>query len=361
MKRILLLILLSFTLGMGLVVTAQDSNVVVPDVTGLNAPQAAAVLNQAGLALGNIANAEWDASAAVPSNTVGVQTPAAGDSVASGTAIDITMLRETNVRLIYDNNDITMINDSGVRLNLENLRFLTLESSVEARFRARRWAGQLRSGQCTQLWSVSRNGPKGMDECNFIQNWMTTNNPADHFWTAANGVQTFYIEDDGEELAVCQAAPPNSQDNPSSCSFYVAATGQNPVAQFVHLTYTTDQLVLYNSTDDAFMRGNKTHIINANPNRATLGDRFLLADTDVFGDPDTVANIRRLAPNQCLVYTSSAATDPPPEDCDVIATLELAPEQLFWSFDFQVQGIDGKQRKCNAATPDKRTICLMPR
>jgi hypothetical protein len=144
---------------------------------------------------------------------------------------------------------------------------------------------------------------------------------------------------------------------------YLATAGQFETAAFIYFTYTIDRFVVRNNTPDLWMRVNRFVIFNNNPNNAQLGARFEPGSPDTFGRPEIVARIQRLAPNQCLLYISREATDrTPPEECDVIATLELAPDQLFWTFDFNLQSVsDSKQRLCRAAVPDKRTVCIMPR
>ncbi len=57
-------------------VAAQD--VSVPDLTGLNVPQAAALLNRAGLKLGAENAAGWTPESGVPQNTIGGQSIPAG-------------------------------------------------------------------------------------------------------------------------------------------------------------------------------------------------------------------------------------------------------------------------------------------
>jgi hypothetical protein len=343
-------------------VSAQQDEVTVPDVTGLTVPQAAAELNRVGLVLGNRTNMQWTDSMGVPVNTIGMQSIAAGTSTDYGSTVDVTLLREPNVLLIYDGNDLTMVNQAGSRINLGDLSFRTLQSNTQAGFNARRWSANLRPNQCTQIWSITRNGPKGLPECDFIQNWLATNNRSDHFWTAANGVSTFNVLLDGEELAICDAAPANSENEPLTCEFYIPAGGAGDTLPFVQFTYTDTQLVIFNPTADSWMRTNQTTIHNANPNGGPLAGNFRLGAPRTFNNIETVGDIRLLAPGQCLIFVSTeAGGDTPLEDCDIVATLELQPNQLFWSFNFEVEDQEGTRRTCTAADPQRLTICMLPR
>ena len=174
-------------LGGLLLTQAQGTEGVVPDLTGMNVPAAAAALNRLGLALGTETGVAWSEGAAGAPNTIIGQAVPAGQPVTPGAAVDITVARELNALLIYDDNDLTLVNRAGVDLDLTGLTFNSVDGSSPASFAASRWAGSLRSGQCVQMWSVGRNGPKGLDECAAIQNWLWTGVAGEHFWTGTNG------------------------------------------------------------------------------------------------------------------------------------------------------------------------------
>jgi hypothetical protein len=350
-----LLLLLTFTPF----IRAQDSGRgTVPDLTGLNVPQAAAALNKAGYALGTETNEAWSADAGVPENTISAQSVAAGEAAPAGTVVDVTVLRSPNVLLIYDDNDLTMVNQSGGQLSIGGLIFVTT-AGQQRRFQARRWAGNLRPDQCTQLWSLSRNGPKGLPECAFIQNWLTTNNQRNHFWTRVSGAERFAVMLDEIERATCDAAPPNSQDNPLRCSFYLPSAAQGDVAPFIYIAYSTEALIVLNPSDDQWLQANSPTIRPTLNDTATFGANFTF-NAQLFGNPQIVARVGRLAPQQCLLLVTAEGALPP-EPCDVIATLVVPPAQAFWTANFEVEGADARRRTCNAATPDRQTICIMPR
>ncbi|HEX2623569.1 MAG TPA: PASTA domain-containing protein, partial [Phototrophicaceae bacterium] len=237
----IILILLSFAyLVTGSIQSlAQTSEVVVPDLTGLNVPQAAAALNRVGLALGTESAGLWTSNSGIPENTIGSQSVTPGGSAAPGTSVDVILLRSPNITLIYDDNDLTMMNRDNRRVDFTSLVFNTLESATSASFNASRWSGRLRGGYCTQLWSVGRGNAKDVDGCKGIDNWLTTNNPAEHFWTASNGVKNFSVVQDGVERAICEAA----SSEPKTCDFYLETAGQSDSAEFVYFAYSADRLI----------------------------------------------------------------------------------------------------------------------
>lgn len=336
---------------------AQGDTVTVPDVTGLSIPRAAAELNRAGLVFGGEISVR---AAGAPENVVSGQSVAPGQQVARGSSVSVEVPRTPNIRLLYDDNDLTLINLTAQNIEFGDLTFNSV-TGQQASFSASRWAGRVRGNQCTQIWSVSRNGPKGLPECTFIQNWLTTNNRANHFWTAVSGVQTFNVVQGGQERAVCNAAPPNSENRPVTCEFYLPAGAQNELAPFIYLAYTTDKLVVINRTENQWMQVAATTIHSQLSTPGPIGNRFAF-NAALFGRPEIVARINRLAPNQCLLFTNrNIENDDLPQDCDVIATLPLGPQQLWWTANFEVEGTDGKRRVCNAAVADKLTLCLMPR
>lgn len=341
------------------IIYAQDDTVTVPDLTGLNIPQAAAALNQAGLAFGT--ETSVTASGGIAENVVSGQSLAPGQSVPRGSVVDVEVPRTANILLIYDDNDLTVVNKFDAPIDYADLTFSTVDSTQSASFKATRWAKQLRGKQCTQVWTLSRNGPKGLAECNFIQKWLTTNRRNDHFWTGANGVRTFNVVQGGLERALCQAAPSNSQDQPTTCEFYLPSSASEEIAPYIYLAYNTDKLVFLNKTTDRWMPVTSTTFHNGLGDPAPLGKAFNI-NAALFGRPDIVARINRLAPKQCLLFVSSAATSQnPPESCDVIAAYTLEPSQLWWSANFETQGTDNQKRTCIAAVQNKIVVCIMPR
>jgi hypothetical protein len=337
------------------VVMAQDA-VIVPDVRGMNVPQAAALLNQNGIVLGAENNVAWTAESGLPENTIGEQSIPAGQSVASGTVVDVTVLRSANTLLIYDDNDLTMVNQSGGGMSLEGLIFRSMGGSQESFFTATRWAGSLDSDDCAQIWSVPRGEPKDLPECPSNTFWLTTQFEEAHFWTGAYGATQFRVEQNGIERAVCPIV------NPGTCQFFLAGGGSAAeVTPFVYFAYTPDQLVVHNTSDAQWMPLDGVQIVNNAPSVA--GSNFAFGSPEVFGNPQTIGRINRLAPGQCLRYTVSAtASDTLPETCAVVAQLNLDPNVNFWAQPFGVDSVtDEAAHTCPGATAGRLTVCIMPR
>jgi hypothetical protein len=335
------------------VVSAQD--VPVPDLTGLSVAAATSMLNKIGLKVGIETNEGWTAESGLPQNTIKSQTIPAGQSAPFGSSIDVTVLRSANALLIYDDNDITLVNKTGGDLNLGGITFSTLDGN-SASFGASRWSNNLQNDQCTQLWSLARNGAKGLDECTFIQNWLTTNNPAEHFWTGAGGTTQFALFQDGIQRATCPVSATGR------CEFYVSSSASADTTPYVYFVYTTDRLAILNQSSDQFMVTAGFNVYNYNTQVPGVG--LNLGDTTLYKlDVNPVASVERLAPNQCILYTNGSPTSPEaPQACDIIARKDLDPSIIFWGKAFEMDSVtDGQRHTCPAATEGKLTICAMPR
>jgi hypothetical protein len=342
---------------------AQEADVTVPDVTGLNLPQAAALLNRNGLELG--AQIPADNPGELPPNSIVTQEIAPGTTVPRGSVVNVTVVLPSNTRLIYDDNDLTLINLTDQPMDTSGLNFTALEGTP-ATYAASQWGNSLRERQCFQLWSVNRNGPKDVDPCATMQAWRISTNTGTHFWTGANSVTNFAVQENGIQRAVCNAAPPNSQDSPTTCEFYLAGGGAAAeITPFVYFAYTENAIALINTSDNLWMPTNQTTLYNYNPAISAPGAALTFGDPNLLREEFRVGfgNIAQLAPGQCLMYTveGSNVTEPP-EPCDVVAQRALGANIAFWIASFEVQSaIDGERRNCPAATVDQRTRCIVRR
>jgi hypothetical protein len=328
----------------------------VPDVTGMSVPQAAALLNRSGVNLGTETNIAWTAESGLLENTISTQSVAAGQSVARGAVVDVTVLRSANTTLIYDDNDLTMVNQSGGNMGLEGIIFRSMGGSAESFFTATRWRGGLDADDCAQIWSVPRGEPKNIPECPSNIFWLTTQFEEAHFWTGAYGATAFRVEQNGTERAVCPIV------NPGSCTFFLAGGGSGADAtQYVYFAYTPEQLIVRNSSDDQWMPLGGVQIVNNAP--SVVGSTFAFGNPEVFGSPATIGRIDRLAPGQCLQYTGGAEVgDALPQPCDLVARLDLDASVNFWMQPFGVDSVtDDLAHTCPGATPGRLTICVMPR
>lgn len=349
MKKILAFLII--WLVMGGQVRAQEAQV--PDLTGMNVPQAAAALNKLGLALGNETGEAWTAESGLEQNRIKAQSVAAGELTAQGSAIDVTVLRSPNVALVYDDNDLTLVNKTGGDLDLSGIIFNTLDGNP-AQFAAARWAGSVRKDQCTQIWSVGRNGPKGLDECSTIQNWLVTQSGSEHFWTGAGGTTRFAVTQNGIQRGQCAVA------NPGRCEFYVPGGASGDVTEYVYFAYGTHNLAIINQSSDRWMTLSGFTVFNNFT--AQKGLTVPLGDASLYVVTNPVARVGQLAPGQCVLFTdSSAEGNTPPQPCDVVARLDINPTVIFWGAAFDMEGSDGQRHSCPAATVDKLTLCLMPR
>jgi len=342
-------------------VFGQATTVTVPDLTGLTLPKAGALLNRNGLALGAQSFARWTDAAGQPEGTISGQSVDAGQSADAGTAIGVTVLRSNNMSVMYDDNDFTLINGAGEDVDIGGLVFNAVETTTPASFNATRWENVLSAKNCAQLWSIRRGTPKDTPGCDHIERWLTTNNPAEHFWTQLNGVSSFNLTLDGTEVVTCPAAAPGTEE--MICPFFLAvASNIGDVVPYVYMAYTSDRLVIFNQSEDSWMSLDGVRLIShnaINQPQTTLN----LDDPSIYGNPQTVANLSFLAPGQCSFF--SAGVQPstnPPQKCDVIVSVHVQTDLFFWSSDFQVVTAYGSiQHTCPAAVPGRLTICVMPR
>jgi hypothetical protein len=339
---------------------AQEDMVTVPDLTGQPAPKAAAMLNRLGLNFGTETRSQWTSASGLPQNSISAQSVAAGQQAKRGTAIDVTILRAPNLILIYDDKTLTLANQTGETLDLTELTFNTLDGTKHISFPGSLWqANEIDNMQCAQIAAVQRQGPAQIDPCSVIQTWFWTTNSGNHFWLGLNGVTRFNIVQSGVERGTCSAAQAGAAAQ--RCELYVPGSAGEDAAEYVYFAYTTTQLAVINKSADKWMPLTGANIVNHAP--AVAGSTFAFADPKVFPNPVTIGQTDRLAPGQCLLYTNrSAPVTATPEPCDVIARLDLDPSVVFWTLDFGLNSVtDDTPHVCPAATPDKLTICAMPR
>lgn len=352
LKRLCAVLFSLLLVGSGMV-SAQEAGVPVPDLTGMTVPVAAAVLNSNGLSLGAEMNEGWTPESGMEQNRVKGQSLPAGQSAAPGSVVDVTVLRSPNVILIYDDNDFTLVNQTGAQLTLAGLSFNALDGA-SASLAATRWANILRVNQCVQVWSVGRNGSKGMDECDTIQNWLVTTNPGEHFWTGEGGTTRFNVTQNGVERVSCPVA------NPGRCEFYVSGGASADTTQYIYFAYTPEHLAVINQSADQWMSLANFNVFNnygpAKHAPVPLGDPTL------YVNKNPVARFGLLAPGQCTLFTNSnPEANQPPQPCTVVANLAVDPNLIFWGAAFDMTSSDGASYSCPAATADKLTICVMPR
>ena len=329
---------------------------VVPDVTGMSVPAAAAALNRVGIAIGHEVAEPLSAEANLAPNTVISQSLAPGTQVEAGAAIDLTIQRSPNTLLIYDDNDLTLVNQTGSIIDLSQITFQALDGNG-ATFAAGQWGNTLRESCCAQIWSIHRTGPKDLNECPFIEHWLATTQSSRHFWTGAGGTTQFSVLQNGIERGVCMVT------NPGRCEVYLPGNdaGFEDVTEYVYIVYSQDRLAIINNTNDHWMP--LSGLVLLNNFVEPRGQAITLSDAALYGDHlNPAADLRRLAPGQCILFTNNPETQSPPQPCDVIAWLAINPSLIFWGADFPVDSVsDNLNHTCPAAKPDQMVLCIMPR
>ena len=363
MRIRLVLAVIMLTLG-AFPAHAQDTNALVPDITGLNVPQAAAALNAAGLVLGQQVALYWTEDSGLPQNSVSAQSVEAGTSVPVGTAVSVTVLRGPNMRLIYTDTSLTLLNMSSTAADMSRLTFT--DASNATYFVPSQLISELRPQGCLQLWSVARSGPARPDDCEFIQRWQVTSNPAEHFWRGANGIQELSVLEESVGLASCPAAPAGNESNPLRCEFYYSGAGLgDEQTEYLYFVYTPEAVAVVNVSEDRWMPTGINPIYNYNPSLAIPGSALRFGDPELWPEQyrRSPGEIGSLAPGQCLVMTTAPVdANASPEDCQVVAQRDLSPDVAFWLADFEIEStVDGLRSMCPAAIAEMPTLCVVPR
>lgn len=336
----------------------QDAQVTVPDLTALSPPQAAAQLHQIGLKLGVENYVSWSDASGLPPNTIQTQTPAPGDTVSRGAAVDITVARSANAILIYDTNDFTLVNRTNAPVDLPSLTFRAVDAS--AAFEAERWGDTLEGNDCVQVWSVPRSSGKSLVECEAVQRWLATTIPGAHFWTTNSGVTEFEVVQNGNVTATCPAAA--DETTPTRCELFLSP--QTPITDatnYVYFVYTVDRLAIVNQALNAWMQLDNMVVYSDHPNLVPRTQIITLSNADLY--EHTADDVTRLAANQCVLFIGGAAVETaPPEPCEVIAQSTIDSSISFWSSAFAVSSPSRFDRTtCPAAVPDQVTLCIVPR
>lgn len=340
----------------------QDIPAGVPDLIGMNIPQATAALNRIGMRLGSQLSEAWSETAGIPPNTISAQSIPVGEAPTAGGSVDVLVVRSPNVRLAYDDNDFTLINNTSTAIDFNGLTFGTADGATPAAFAAGRWRGSLEAAGCAQVWSVIRSVPKDIEGCARINTWLTTNNPAEHFWTGLNGVTSFKIVQSGVERGTCSAAPAGSA--PMTCDIFLPADLSADTTPYLYFAYTPDRLILFNRSDMQFMPLSGARVLNRNPNLNPPNQEINLGDPALYGVINPVANLTQLAPGQCIFFTNSAAIPAAdtPEACATIGRIDIDPNLIFWTTNFDlISPTSGQSHTCPAAIQGQLTICVMPR
>lgn len=342
-------------------VPEQAANVItVPDLTGMNAAEAAAALNTVGLRYGGevaVTTSEIQISGRVASQSL-----APSSEAELGAAVEILVPRAPNTRLIFDNNDLTLVYFGLQPINLSLVEFLA-NGETRAQFLGERWGGRLKGGECAQVWAIRRTAPKPVHGCRAIERWITTTDTSQHAWTETTGAESFVVLQDGVERATCSAAPRGTRDVPFTCEFYLAEDDGGSIWPFLYLAYTRDTLVARNASKDGWMRLNAP-ITTSDGIQLRLNDPtlYIAVDEVVMSETnDGTLSVKQLAPNQCVRFrTMTASARSYPEPCLLFgeALVDSAP---FWTSEFTVRNAENLVHTCPPASNNTVTICTIPR
>lgn len=353
LRRILIIMFIIASLIISTTAYADEDDpetVIVPDVTGLVTPQAAAALNEAGLRLGAQNVVTWTAESGLPQGSISGQSIEPGTEVEFGTAVDVNVLREANVLLIYDDINITLVNQSAGPIILGQLVFNSLDGNTGTTFVGSRWAETVDSGNCVQVWSVGAQGARSVPECGSTR-WLTTNNPEEHFWTGSNNATEFLVTQNGIQRAICPVSASGR------CEFHVEVAGAvQEVTEYVYYAYTTDRFMIINQSEDQWMTLSGLTINDLR------GGQFAPAAPDTYDQQDDIlGNTEQLAPGQCLFLANRTGAGPL-ASCNVIAAQVYDVDYVFWLEPFTYTSLtDGVLRGCPGADSERMTLCILPR
>jgi len=219
--------------------TENANHIAVPDVLGQTLPQATASLNAAGLQVGNVKTSTTATDIQHGLNSITIQNPSADEMVQAETAVDLTIFREYNVRLFYDDAQLNILNNTDQSLNILNVAFRT-EAGHTLELSDIGWQTRdnenarlivINAHQCLQLWAIAINNFVQPPECNSILGWRVISNIDSQFWIGSEGAERFYVLQDGLERAVCNTGV-------ASCEFYLSNSEiPEDVTEYIYLVY----------------------------------------------------------------------------------------------------------------------------
>ena len=339
MQRLfLLIIVVSLCL---LPTIAQDEASEFPDIIGKTLPQAAALLNTSNYRL---------APMMLSTNSgEGVLNTIIDFEILENNVVQVTVLREYNVRLIWENSDafanqaglrdlngdelFTFVNLSDEQLSLANIQIADFETSV--------WGTFLRPNQCAQAWSYSNTSFVTLDDCEAVQGGSITSitQTNQQFWLTE---ESFDIYQNGVYRATCQQSQ-------GTCDLWLSPSAiAEDIAPYIYLIYDDNQLLVFNNSDNQWMDVSQVSINNSR----------ILSETRNW-DWIRFEAFERLAPNQCLRFTTTL-NDEIFDDCDQIAY--QVTEDAFWTESFTVQdNLNGTSTYQCPPSAGNRTICLFGR
>lgn len=314
----------------------------ISDVIGLSVPQAEAFLNRLEYRLNPVLINDFSSDATL--NTI------IGYEITEDNQVSLSVARETNMRLVWDisaylegaaflgdldgDELFTVVNLSDEDIPLRNIQI--------ADFNAVTWGTSLRAGQCVQAWTFNEINGYRLPDCESVQGGiLNLVDRSQQFW---RNEDSFDVFQNGIHRATCQQSD-------GTCTLWVSPTViAEEIAPYIYFIYDTEQWIVYNNSATQWI----------DLSQVSINDQQVLADARNW-DSIRIADLERLAPNQCLRFTQNAELETL-TDCDEIAVQEVAVEGVFWIDSFTVNdSLNVRQARQCPASLGERTICLLGR
>lgn len=352
MRKLLITFLFIVLIIPSLAQEDDKSKITVPDLSGLSAAEAAAVLNAQNMLLDPIIQTLSYDDVGGTVNTIGAQSPEAGAEIDPNTKtiVSVSVIRELNLLLLYDpnkydENDLTFVNTSEQDINLTGVIFQSKSTGYS--FKGRSFAGRVLPAQkCFQIWGIDvGSGFYVPDECTgggLLKYGIINNLPNDeHFW---QGADTFTVMQDGIYRGSCEIAA-------GRCEVWISPQMiAEDVTEYAYFVYDEHELYVFNRSKTQWM---PLQQIQLPPLPEPLNSMRIWSSSNL-------DNLDFLAPNQCVVFTDNSRKESL-VDCTRIAWKNAIPDEMFWKDGFTVHSLheDGIDRNC--PPPSGKTFCLVPR
>jgi hypothetical protein len=327
---------------------AQETDLKVPDLTGLSVPLAAQALNNVGLLLGTETQQAWTASAKVKENQVSSQQPAADKAAAPGSTVNVTVLRVFNARLVYNDINVTLLNLSKSPLDIKNVTLESGKGDKQTQFNAVIWGQTLAPGDCFRLWvDIPVKAPS--PDCTTLKRNIQATQTVQHFWRDPIG--SFRLEQNGNQLVECQIAS-------KQCDLTLPQ-GENTgdYTDYMVFSYRSTHFTVRNESPQQWMTLSDMDLVG----RIT-GKRFSFEKVQPITRGDVPWDGQRLAPGQCIVYSELDLGSLPPYNCKVVGYVKIEKGAAFWTRGFTTIGkLSRRYSQCDQAPEGKASVCIVPR
>ncbi len=324
--------------------SAWQDLVIVPDLIGLSAPQAARAAADARLLFAGEMSTAWTDDAELPPNQVSHQEPAPGDNVKPGSPVKVSVLRVFNVELAYDANSLNLINLSDAPLDLTGASFRSGEGATLREYRTFGSGARLPAKNCIRLWAMRRKTENPPTACTTVSRSSAITLERQLFWLGPAG--SFSFQRNGDLIETCSIA--------AGRCLLTLPQGEDPErTPYLTFAYRANYLTIRNESERWMSLAGVEAI-------GWSGKRFRFDDLQNVtpGDVPWVGN--RLGPGQCVVYSAFDPAALPPYDCQVVGYVRLPSGVPFWSTGFTVISPTGRRSPiCAAPGRGQLSLCLV--